>query len=247
MKPFSLEEVKAIVWDCDSFKSSGHDGINFGLIKDFLHDMKDEIMKFVSEFHRNGINTTFIALIPKVDSPKKFNDFQPISLSAFVKNRQILDEILIANEVVDECRKFQKDLMLFKLDFEKAYDSMVGVGSSVCAFRRLFDLYENKSITVVNWFSLGVEKGEAWKWRQRLWAWEEEVLEECKTLLLDVSLHVNVLDWLLWLPHPSGGYSVRGVYQLLTVKDIPLANSAAAMIWHTSSVKGLSFCVEAAM
>lgn len=80
MKPFSLEEVKAIVWDCDSFKSSGHDGINFGLIKDFLHDMKDEIMKFVSEFHRNGINTTFIALIPKVDSPKKFNDFQPISL-----------------------------------------------------------------------------------------------------------------------------------------------------------------------
>jgi len=81
-------------------------------------------MRFVSEFHRNGklfksINTTFIALIFKVGSPQKLNDFRPISLvasqyeilakllanrlrgvigsvisdsqSALVKNRQILD------------------------------------------------------------------------------------------------------------------------------------------------------------
>jgi hypothetical protein len=93
------------------------------------------ILCVVSEIHRNGkltkgINTTFIALIPKVDSPQKLNDYRPISLvgslhkilakllanrlrrvigsvisdsqSAFVKNRQILDGILIANEVVDE-------------------------------------------------------------------------------------------------------------------------------------------------
>jgi len=157
IKPFSMEEVKEAVWDCDSFKSPGPDGINFGFIKDFWIDMKDEIMRFVSEFHRNGklskgINTTFISLIPKVDSPQKLNDFRPISLvgslykilakllvnrlrgvmgsvvsdsqSTFVKNRQILDGILIANEVVDEARKKQKDLMLFKVDFEKAYDSV---------------------------------------------------------------------------------------------------------------------------
>jgi len=42
--------------------------------------------------------------------------------SAFVKNRQILDGILIANEVVDEARKSKKDLLLFKVDFEKVYD-----------------------------------------------------------------------------------------------------------------------------
>ncbi|PNX61792.1 cysteine-rich receptor-like protein kinase, partial [Trifolium pratense] len=46
------------------------------------------------------------------------------SQTAFVKNRQILDGILIANEVVDEARKAKKDLMLFKVDFEKAYDSV---------------------------------------------------------------------------------------------------------------------------
>jgi len=41
-----------------------------------------------------------------------------------VKNRQILDGILIANEVVDEARKNKKELMLFKVDFEKPFDSV---------------------------------------------------------------------------------------------------------------------------
>jgi hypothetical protein len=46
------------------------------------------------------------------------------SHTAFVKDRQILDGILIANEVVDEACKTKKELMLFKVDFEKAYDSV---------------------------------------------------------------------------------------------------------------------------
>jgi hypothetical protein len=32
--------------------------------------------------------------------------------------------ILIANEVVDEVRHMNKELLLFKVDFEKAYDSV---------------------------------------------------------------------------------------------------------------------------
>jgi len=36
----------------------------------------------------------------------------------------------------------------------------------------------------------------------------------------------------VWLPDPQGGYSVRGAYQLLTIKDTPLADSVASMIWH---------------
>lgn len=115
------------------------------------------MIRFVSDFHRNGkltrgINTTFIALIPKVETPQRLNDFRPISLvgclykilskvlanrlrmvmssvisetqTAFVKDIQILDGILIANEAVDEARKSKKELMMFKVDFQKAFDSV---------------------------------------------------------------------------------------------------------------------------
>lgn len=41
-----------------------------------------------------------------------------------MKDRQILDRVLIANEVVDEARKLKKELLLFKVDFKKAYDSV---------------------------------------------------------------------------------------------------------------------------
>ena len=41
-----------------------------------------------------------------------------------MKDRHILDGILIANEVVDEAKKNKKELILFKVDFEKAYDSV---------------------------------------------------------------------------------------------------------------------------
>ena len=156
-KPFYIEEVKQAVWDCDSYKSSGPDSVSFGFDKEFWSLLKDELLRFMVEFHRNGklskgLNSTFIALIPKVNSPQRLNDFQPISLvgslykilakvlanrlrsvigsvvseshSAFVKGKQILDGILIANEAVDEATRLKKVLLLFKVDFEKAYDSV---------------------------------------------------------------------------------------------------------------------------
>jgi len=85
IRPFTLEEVKQAVWDCDSFKSPGPDGISFGFLKKFWPELKDDFMRFVLEFHRNGrlikgVNATFISLIPKVDSPQRVNDFTPLSL-----------------------------------------------------------------------------------------------------------------------------------------------------------------------
>src|SRR4051812_30505441 len=56
---------------------------------------------------------------------------------AFLEGRQIGDNILIVNELVDEAKSLKREALLFKVDFEKAYNSvdwnflknmMVGMG-----------------------------------------------------------------------------------------------------------------------
>nr|GEV37262.1 RNA-directed DNA polymerase, eukaryota, reverse transcriptase zinc-binding domain protein [Tanacetum cinerariifolium] len=99
-----------------------------------------------------GCNTSFITLIPKVPSPMVFSDFRPISLigaqykiiakvlanrlarvidtvismeqSAFIKQRQILDGPLMVNEVIQWCKHKKSKLMVFKVDFEKNFDTI---------------------------------------------------------------------------------------------------------------------------
>ncbi|PNX90796.1 hypothetical protein L195_g046923, partial [Trifolium pratense] len=58
--------------------------------------------------------------------------------------------------------------------------------------------------------------GEAWEWRRRLRAWEEEMLGECQSLLLDIFLQDQTIDRWQWRPYPDIGYTVGGAYQLLT-------------------------------
>ncbi|KAL4573961.1 hypothetical protein LXL04_020783 [Taraxacum kok-saghyz] len=99
-----------------------------------------------------GCNASFITLISKVDNPVAVKDYRPLSLtglqykviaklltnrltqvidsvisveqSGFVKGRQILDGPLMVNEIISWCKKRRKRLMMFKVDFEKAYDSI---------------------------------------------------------------------------------------------------------------------------
>jgi hypothetical protein len=48
------------------------------------------------------------------------------------------------------------------------------------SFGRLYELAENKLVTVSEMFVLGWGVGgEAWKWQRRLLAWEEELVVEC--------------------------------------------------------------------
>ena len=88
---FLLEEIKEAVWDCDSFKRSGPNGSKLEFFKDFWDMLKVKLLNFFVEFHRNGkltkgLNSTFIALIPKIENTQRLVDFWPISLvSSFYK------------------------------------------------------------------------------------------------------------------------------------------------------------------
>ena len=44
--------------------------------------------------------------------------------SAFIEGRHLLHSVVIANEVVHEAKRAQKSCMVFKVDYEKAYDSV---------------------------------------------------------------------------------------------------------------------------
>ncbi|XP_058763698.1 uncharacterized protein LOC131637124 [Vicia villosa] len=99
-----------------------------------------------------AVTSSFLALVPKASNPLCLDDYRLICLvgcmykfmakilagrlkcvlnsivsqcqSAFVPGRQLLDGVLVANEVVDFVKKEGLSCLLFKVDFEKAYDKV---------------------------------------------------------------------------------------------------------------------------
>ncbi|GJZ17183.1 RNA-directed DNA polymerase, eukaryota [Tanacetum coccineum] len=114
-------------------------------------DVVEAVLQFfsLSKFPR-GCNPSFITLISKMQDAKVVKDFCPISLigsmhkiiskilanrlsmvisdlvsdvqSAFVSNRQILDGPFILNELISWCKHNKIKAMIFRVDFEKAFD-----------------------------------------------------------------------------------------------------------------------------
>ncbi|KAJ0599187.1 putative RNA-directed DNA polymerase [Helianthus annuus] len=107
---------------------------------------------FSSGCINKGCNSSFVALIPKSKDPQELSNFRPISLvgsiykiiakvlanrlkavlrevvsqtqCAFVGGRNILDSPLIISEAISWAKKNKAEMLIFKVDFEKAYDSI---------------------------------------------------------------------------------------------------------------------------
>jgi hypothetical protein len=107
-----------------------------------------------------------------------------------------------------------------------------GVSLSI-RYRRLFDLSLNRAGTVAFMCLLGWEEGgAAWSWHRRMWAWEEVMLGECRSLLSNIVLQPIVADKWMWRHDPGGGYTVRSTYSQLTFRDVQEEKAISALIWH---------------
>ena len=113
------------------------------------------------------------------------------------------------------------------------YDNWLGDVPLRRRFGRLFDLATTQLISVADMFELGWEEGgEAWRWRRRLWAWEEDMLAECRQLLDGVYVQASTFDRWQWDPDIHEGYTVRGAYQILTESVSATVDATRDLVWH---------------
>lgn len=138
-------------------KAPGPDGFTINFYKACWHIVKQDIWEVVEDSRRSkamlkSLNSTFIALIPKVEEANRPEKFRPIALcnviykiiykvianrlksilpgiisqeqSGYVEGRQILDNILLAQEMIHSLQSKKEAGMLIQLDLSKAYDKV---------------------------------------------------------------------------------------------------------------------------
>nr|GEZ20471.1 RNA-directed DNA polymerase, eukaryota, reverse transcriptase zinc-binding domain protein [Tanacetum cinerariifolium] len=115
----TYEEVKRAVWDCGTNKHLGQ--------MDFPLNFTIQDAKFVKDFRPISLIGSVYKIIAKILAnrlcvvlPYLISDVQ----SDFVANRQILDGPFILNGLRSWCKFKNLNGMIFKVDFEKAFDSV---------------------------------------------------------------------------------------------------------------------------
>ncbi|XP_071719143.1 uncharacterized protein [Rutidosis leptorrhynchoides] len=129
--PITNEEIKIAMFDIDGNKSAGPDRYSAQFFKKAWSIIGHDVCLAIKEFFDTGkllrqVNTTLIALIPKIDTPNKVSEYRPIACcnvlykciskiltnrlksgldklvscnqSAFLPERSIHDNILVAQE-----------------------------------------------------------------------------------------------------------------------------------------------------
>ncbi|GKF45797.1 putative RNA-directed DNA polymerase, eukaryota, reverse transcriptase zinc-binding domain protein, partial [Tanacetum coccineum] len=136
IREVSDKEIRDTMFSMGDNKASGPDGFLAAFFKEAWDIIRVDVCKAIKEFFINGIllkelNHTIIALIPKVNTPLRINDYRPISccntlykcISKIISNRmkESLSELINLNQSA-----FIPGLArcAFKVDIQKAYDTV---------------------------------------------------------------------------------------------------------------------------
>ncbi|KAL0295481.1 UNVERIFIED_CONTAM: LINE-1 reverse transcriptase [Sesamum radiatum] len=156
--PVTQSDIKDAFFAIDEDSAPGPDGYTSAFFKSAWPVIGHDISEAVGEFFRTGkllkqINTTLLALIPKVSLPNYVSDYRPISCcnvlykaitkiivrrlqlvlhllidysqNAFVPERSISDNILLAQELLAGYNQVRlPQRCTLKVDIQKAYDSV---------------------------------------------------------------------------------------------------------------------------
>lgn len=154
-KPLSLAEIEKVLKNCAKDKSPDPDGWTVELFLGFFDIMGLDLLSMI-EFSRfegfmyNGLNSTFLTLIPKCSKPSSLSDYMPIALCnmaykvvtniianllkqklveviskeqfGFLFNRQILDAVGVSQEILHTIKSKNLKALIHKMDLVKAYD-----------------------------------------------------------------------------------------------------------------------------
>nr|GEU76060.1 hypothetical protein [Tanacetum cinerariifolium] len=158
IREVSDQEIKDAIFSMGNDKSLGPDGYTAAFFKEARDIISKDVMLAIREFFVNGkllkeLNHTIIALIPKVSSLARVNDYRPISCcnvlfkciskiianhikeslkmlvssnqSAFVPGRNIADNILLTQELMHNYHLNRgPPRCAFKVDIQNAYDTV---------------------------------------------------------------------------------------------------------------------------
>jgi hypothetical protein len=157
ISPFSLEEIKEVVFSLKHNSAPGPDGFPSEFFQDFWDTIKSDLFNLFNSFHDGSLNIERlnfgkVTLIPKVPDATDIKAFRPICLLnvcykiitkvltnrlarcitsmisdlqyGFIKGRYIMDGVLSLHEIIHEVKQKKQNGVIFKVDFEKAYDKV---------------------------------------------------------------------------------------------------------------------------